>query len=288
MTRILAVTALLLTSANAWAYLCTRVPDNGPSVQWEARTVGYRLHETCSADIADTAACLDALRASFQPWTDIDCSDFRFEDQGTTADARTGYDWRRPQDAINTVVFREGNEANPLDGWTHQRGALAITTVTFNSRTGKILDADIEVNGAPNGTREYKFQLCDATGSDCGDNDLRNTITHEAGHALGLDHPPPTQPLSSEATMFASAPSGEIKKRDLSQDDLAGVCNIYPTGAANAPCIAPATSEGANVTFKQLRACDDTSSSPCNSGCQGPQFLTLGAVGILLRRKKRR
>jgi MYXO-CTERM domain-containing protein len=56
--------------------------------------------------------------------------------------------------------------------------------------------------------------------------DVQNTVTHEAGHTLGLAHS-----TDSTATMAASAPAGEIAKRSLHPDDLQGICAIYPRGA---------------------------------------------------------
>jgi hypothetical protein len=55
--------------------------------------------------------------------------------------------------------------------------------------------------------------------------DLQNTATHELGHLIGLDHAP-----DPESTMAASADSGETKKRDLTADDIAGLCAVYPVG----------------------------------------------------------
>jgi MYXO-CTERM domain-containing protein len=56
--------------------------------------------------------------------------------------------------------------------------------------------------------------------------DVQNTVTHEAGHTLGLAHS-----SDASATMAASAPAGETAKRTLHADDLAGICAIYPRGA---------------------------------------------------------
>ena len=52
--------------------------------------------------------------------------------------------------------------------------------------------------------------------------DALNTLTHEAGHFLGLDHS-----SDHEATMYAQAPPGEIKKRSLETDDKNGICFLY-------------------------------------------------------------
>src|SRR4029079_12864307 len=127
----------------------------------------------------DVAACHDAITRSMQAWTDVMCTDFAYVDDGDTTDERSGYDWRRPDENHNVVVFREGHDGDAWDGWTHQASALAITTVTFNSRTGKILDADGEVNGGPRGHTEFHFAVCADDGSDCpGKNDIQNTLTH--------------------------------------------------------------------------------------------------------------
>ena len=70
--------------------------------------------------------------------------------------------------------------------------------------------------------------------------DVQNTVTHEAGHTLGLDRPPD----HPEATMYASGPSGETSKRILAADDIQGICSIYPRGAATVTCTGPAPETG--------------------------------------------
>jgi MYXO-CTERM domain-containing protein len=58
-----------------------------------------------------------------------------------------------------------------------------------------------------------------------------NTAVHEIGHLVGLDHS-----LEPGATMEATAALGEIQKRDLSEDDLAGLCDMYPAGEGPVTC----------------------------------------------------
>ncbi len=81
-------------------------------------------------------------------------------------------------------------------------------------------DADSNSNGIPDGC-ELEENI-----------DLRNVITHEAGHFFGLGH---TQ-NDTTATMFAVAPPGEIDKRTLSTDDIEGMCAIYPPTSAGGNC----------------------------------------------------
>lgn len=280
----------VLASTPAHAFVCTVIPGGGPSVFWEGRSIGFTIHEACSADV-DNSVCLEAVRASYRTWTDVDCSDFQFVDMGTTENARAGYDWRRPDSNHNVLVFREGKDG-PVDTWPHAAGALAITTLTFNSRTGRVLDADIEMNGVPNGSREFHFAVCPDQGG-CTQIDIQNTVTHEVGHIVGLDHPVAGTPGASETTMFNSAPPGEIKKRSLSQDDMDGVCSIYPAAAATHPCVPAPVDNGEVAKFKQVAQCDDTAEDPCGTGCprSPPALPTLGGMlflSVLKRRQQSR
>jgi hypothetical protein len=169
-------------------------------------------------------------------------------------------------DGKNIVKFREDTWCRPAsemdDGKCYDPAAAAITTVFYVDTPGKpndgiIRDADIEVNGV-----NFAIGVCTGpgqctTGGDQGIvSDLANTLTHEVGHLLGLDHTcwdvpmvaPPVDdqgetvplctatPLSmkvTEATMYNYQDSGEIKKRSLEPDDVNGVCDAYPT--ANDP-----------------------------------------------------
>ncbi|MBI5496324.1 MAG: matrixin family metalloprotease [Deltaproteobacteria bacterium] len=293
-SRWLAPVLLAAWTGSASAYKCTEVPAGGWTLWWAPREVTVLQHVRCSSDLADRAACHAAITRSMASWTDVACTDFTFIDGGDTEDERAGYDWRHPEANRNTIVFREGDPADPWDTWPHQAGALAITTVTFNSRSGRILDADIEVNAVPRtGGRRYTWAICPDDGSGCGGaNDVENTITHELGHVLGLDHP-----AVPDATMYASAQPGETKKRTLDTDDENGVCAIYPPGQAATPCV-PATGGGVTPHIRALRSCDDTSQSPCEQrtlfgvrmGCaaSGGGLPWAAALALLLLRWARR
>ncbi len=71
-----------------------------------------------------------------------------------------------------------------------------------------------------------------ATG-EAGKFDVQAIATHELGHALGLNHPPDT--ACSEETMWASAGSGETKKRSLEAGDKAGVATLYGSATSATP-----------------------------------------------------
>jgi len=145
--------------------------------------------------------------------------------------------------------------------WEHDAtigagGTIALTTVTYDPSTGEILDADMELhdwNGDANAATGWYFTCpgppaptCSNTGAslysegDCIYIDVGNTVTHEAGHMLGLDHckvggtsatacPNSGTPLNPEYPVMApTAATGDTDKRTLKPDDIVGVCTIYP------------------------------------------------------------
>jgi hypothetical protein len=57
-------------------------------------------------------------------------------------------------------------------------------------------------------------------------------MTHEIGHAMGLDHV--AEPLS---TMEATAPIGETQKRIIDVGTAAGFCDTYPRGLPPTQCV---------------------------------------------------
>jgi hypothetical protein len=145
--------------------------------------------------------------------------------------------------------------------------ALAVTSVFARKSDGEIVDADVELNAV-------NFQWSDLVRrSDTGNlQDLQNTLTHELGHFIGLDHTcnlaggragqvdsdgqaVPSCSDASDAvratTMFAAVIPGDLERRSLSPDDRRAVCEIYPTldltleAAQPAGCaVAPRRGEG--------------------------------------------
>ncbi len=103
-----------------------------------------------------------------------------------------------------------------VSDWTFDEAALAITVLTVDVKTHRILDADIAING----TRPFRV----LTEEDRQHYDLQNVLTHELGHAMGLAH----NPVEEEAVMYPWSESGELTKRTLSEDDKAGLAFLYP------------------------------------------------------------
>jgi hypothetical protein len=200
------------------------------------------------------AASAEAVAAWSFP--SVSCSDLRLtaviEDPSS---ADVGYDRR------NVITFRR-------DTWCRQPGrqddagveqpdcypstALAVTSVFKNAKTGEILDADIELNAVDYSWGD-RVALADAASPDT--MDFLYAVTHEMGHVIGLDHPcyapsdkqgrmndntgapevdcygNPTLPDAiASSIMYPSVDlaSAKTTQRTLGEDDVQGVCDIYP------------------------------------------------------------
>ncbi len=114
-----------------------------------------------------------------------------------------------------------------LRKWPYEPAKLAITVITYEMETGRLLDADVLVNG------ETKFALLDeGSHTKSSDYDLGAVLTHESGHVLGLGE----SAADPGATMWPYAMPGETQKRTLAKDDEDGVTASYlshPPAAAN-------------------------------------------------------
>jgi hypothetical protein len=204
------------TCTESGLYAC----DSGESAKvlhWNARCVRYRINEEGTTNFAKSSKELpniEELRRSvadaFSAWTEISCSNMTLVDGGLTSDPE--------------ATYRSGGESNTNlvlwhdDGWSAVASsrAFALTSVTYNPETGVIADADIEIN-----TEFYRLSAGEEP--EASHVDLRNTMTHEVGHFVGLDH---TE--IREASMFGTAPVGETAKRSLHPDDIEGICTTYP------------------------------------------------------------
>lgn len=257
------VWALLLCALPAHAFERSR-NGSGVCIWWASHGHSFQIDAQGTPDVPGTAA-LDAIRRSYQTWGAVSCSDLTFPEEAlstSAADRKVGYFDTGPNH--NLVLFRtracrsvvpagdaclaQSTCSNLYDCWDQGDAVIASTTTTSNRRTGEIIDSDIEMNDAPKSTgAAFRFTAVDSgpvcqssSDTNCVDIDVQNTVTHEAGHTLGLDHPPD----HPEATMYASGPRGETTKRILAADDIQGICAIYPKGAPSVTCSGPAADPG--------------------------------------------
>jgi len=268
--------AVCAWAAPAMAYVCTRTPGLGPSVAWFQRDV--QLHRSGRGAEVDEVGIDAALGQAVGAWTGVPCADLVVGIGTPTTEQLVGFDWHAgsgsPENE-NIVVFRNDRSGDPLDAWMHTLGAIAITTVTFDTTTGKLVDADIEMNDTA-----FEFTACDPEDPTCFVSfDLANTLTHEVGHVIGLDHPPPDSAGATEATMFASAPRGDTAKRTLAADDEDGLCTLYPAGSP-----VPGECYGVGRPTSTARF----EQGPCGAHAAPLAVVLIGLAGVPGARRRRR
>ena len=171
--------------------------------------VSFTVNESLTQDLPDAEA-LAAITTGFTVWNALECSGMRWRYGGRTRQQGWGVD-----DGENVVTFRES-------GWDDSSGALAITLSQWGGWGGALMDADIKFNGVHHSWANYG----DAQVPRGWAYDLSAVAAHEVGHALGLDHSG-----VAGATMWPSVGPADTEPRTLSADDIAGVCELYDTGA---------------------------------------------------------
>ena len=296
-----ALGAALLAAPAAHAFKRTTAGTGGPCLFWSTRGHTYMLDARGTPDVPGNTAFV-AVRRSFQAWAGISCSNLIFPDLGLSqdpADRRVGYVsgaynrnlvlWRTASCALaappNDPCLTGGGCGNKYDCWDKGDRVIAVTTTTFNRTTGQIYDADIELNGAAHedGSGAFVFTAndgpsCSVPGqTGCVRYDIQNTVTHEAGHSIGLDHS-----LKESATMYAFAPEGDVAKRSLDSDDTDAICAIYPKDKQTATCL------GDPITLTQTGSGEAGGCGCSSRGNGAPAELLLAALGLLWLRRRRR
>ncbi len=244
--------ALALLATSASGFVRSRDPTTRACLWWRDRLVPIHLNQACSVDVP-FQNCENAVWTTLDAWNQAYCSDFSFVSAGTTDRTDVGFDEDHWDDNINLILWQEG-------AWEPDRSAIALTTTTYDRLTGEIVDTDVEFNGV-----DYTFTTAESAETLT---DIANTLAHEAGHMLGLDHSADT-----DASMYGIAAPGETKKRDLSQDDIDGVCHVYPIGQDLPPC------EGF-VPPKKDGGCECTAA---HAGGSGLALLAIGLFLVMLR-----
>ena len=189
---------LLASSAHAFEL---RKDRSGETVRWPA-TVSFVVDRKLDAKLGASGA-MQAVQGAVSTWAGA----------GTQLTVEPG--------EVDGVKFDGKNQIVVIDDdWPYDADVMAVTVVTVDVTNHRIIDADIAINAAQN-----QFQVL-APDSKRGGNqvDVQNTLTHELGHALGLQH----DMGHPESVMFPMAYAGDVDKRALSADDLAALDALYP------------------------------------------------------------
>lgn len=206
----------------------------GTLLAWPSMPVTYQIEQEASSQISlsDATPIVDR---SFAKWGQVTCAgnpakqpSLAFENLGPT-DA--GYEpcdggpcGFSPYAAPHVVIFRDQT-------WPHNDPAntLAITTVTFGSESGRIFASDMEINSG-------QHTLSTSVPPPVGAYSLEAIVTHEAGHFVGLAHS-----QVNTAVMYAFYQPDAVT---LTDDDVGGICSIYPPGSPGERATPPGCSLG--------------------------------------------
>ena len=207
-----------------------------PFLTWKRGCMTYRFNDnffTLIPALSETAI-RETFTKSFDAWAAVDCGGRNpfFVQQASKATATSAAEFL--YDAVNESIVAARTRAEWSKLKDHDDSALALTLLWHDKATGEILDVDMELN-----TGAGRFNDCDKIR--CGANmlDLQNTVTHEAGHLLGLGHT-----NVPGATMEPSTNSNpETLKRTLERDDIDGYCALklpeWKCSGASCSCPAP-------------------------------------------------
>ncbi len=259
---------------------CEFCLDGGMPLYWASRCVSFSIHQAGSpARGISFEVASQIISGAYARWMAVDCGGARPSlevfDYGAVTCNRQEYNQRDGNS--NLWVFRD-------DYWPYVGAAatLALTTITFNVKTGEIFDADVEINSLQNNI---------TVGDDNVQADLDSIATHEAGHFLGLSHT-----CDQSATMYASYKVGEIGLRTLESDDVAGICALFPPGS-NRTCNSEPRHGFRSDCCSPRSYCSRT--EPEDAGCctvapgssdtplRAPLLLGFGLLALGLRRRWR-
>ncbi len=197
--------ALTAPDAHAWQ---VRNNEQGLELSWRNRTISYQVDPANDQDLSE-AAVESMIAAGTRNWTTPVGDGLAFVNEGRAGGKIDPYDGK------NIIHFE--------DHWAHDPSLVGLTFV-WSRADGEIIGFDMALN-----TQDHDWSVDGADGK----NDLLNTLSHEFGHAIGVDHSPEVE----AATMYPSTFPGELSKRDLDRDDEHAVQYLYEGPAAEASAV---------------------------------------------------
>jgi len=188
--------AFLLSTAHGFE---VRTDELGQALQWQRTTIRYQVNPSGNHGLSK-AAVDTLISAASREWTSPVQDSLHFSHDGSTSIQRANH-----EDGVNVIYFQ--------DEWTQDPSLLAVTYL-WSTTNGEVIGFDMALNA------EHHQWSTDGR-EDA--NDLLNTLSHEFGHVLGIDH----SPVIELATMYPTSPLGEVLKRDLFEDDIDAVTHLY-------------------------------------------------------------
>jgi len=201
LTSIAGCLAFAASAAHAYTINTT---ETGKRIRWAVGTVRMQVDPEFEAFLGPGEA-RSALEMSFDAWRGLP----RVPDMVIVPGKPVSPGHHDDRETNGTYLLRD---------WPYEAAKLAVTVVTYEMDTGRLLDADILVNGQAN----YAL-LDEPVRPGPSYYDLAGVLAHEAGHVLGLGE----SDSGEDATMWPYAMPDDTGKRTLAQDDEDGAIESY-------------------------------------------------------------
>lgn len=186
----------------------------GHPLYWDSKCLTYGVSALNTSALNLTPEEFrDIVEDAFKVWENVDCGD-----------------GKRPGFSARSVGIVESNgnffcEEEPFANlpvwslvtkWERPSNALGYASTMYNKRNGEIFDADVDLN-------VNKVKLDYRNDPTVYPVVLGRIVVHEAGHFLGLAHTP-----DHDAVMFGNYSPLDLFTRELTQNDIDGICALYP------------------------------------------------------------
>lgn len=194
--------------------------SHGDPVHWDESEV----HFAFDASLDALAGSQPAVDAAFQSWSGHVGAPILVTDRAAET-LRPGFDRK------NTITFAP-------KGHAAAGKALAITVLTYDNNSGRVLDADVIVNGRyhfavlPADARKTdRIQSMDGIGHEDSEEepteidvyDLHHVVAHEAGHTLGMND----ETDKHDTLMYRYSSANDASIRTPVGDDIEGLSQLY-------------------------------------------------------------
>ncbi|KYF72639.1 hypothetical protein BE15_06520 [Sorangium cellulosum] len=281
-----------------WGQACSTPPNDKPctsppeakwtcsTIRWNRTCMGYAIDDDGSKYF-DLETIRRTVDEAFATWANAECPGggkpgFAVQYMGEVSCGDVEYNVRAGN--ANVFTFRDAR-------WSRNPEQIALTTQIFSTVDGEVYNADVEMNTACYQLNPDIALDRESRGDDdgCGfsrgsRHDFLAVVTHEMGHFLGLSHT-----KHAGATMVTSFGGDEPAFRSIEQDDINGICALFPPAEIDPMACNPIPRHGFSPECgaEQVTGCSLAAMPRGGGGCAGGLGgLSAAAIAMAARRRR--